>query len=253
MKQTFVLDFSHRSLIPYAHDYRHGEHEQWHTHPCDQLIHTLSGVIRVETAQGTWVVPPARGVWIPAHVSHALHIDGDVQARGVFVQPLARADLPVICQVVRISELLRALIVNALDLPEAYQAGTRAERIYELILDEIRLMNTLPFCLPEPSSPRLKQLCDAVRATPAGAWTLENAARQVSMSGRTLSRHFYQQTGLQFSEWVRRARLLVALTRLARGEAVTQVALDSGYANPSAFSAMFRRVMGMPPGDYFTP
>lgn len=253
MKQTFVLDFSHRSLIPYAHDYRHGEHEQWHTHPCDQLIHTLSGVIRVETAQGTWVVPPARGVWIPAHVSHALHIDGDVQARGVFVQPLARADLPVICQVVRISELLRALIVNALDLPEAYQAGTRAERIYELILDEIRLMNTLPFCLPEPSSPRLKQLCDAVRATPAGAWTLENAARQVSMSGRTLSRHFYQQTGLQFSEWVRRARLLVALTRLARGEPVTQVALDSGYANPSAFSAMFRRVMGVPPGDYFTP
>ncbi len=98
MKQTFVLDFSHRSLIPYAHDYRHGEHEQWHTHPCDQLIHTLSGVIRVETAQGTWVVPPARGVWIPAHVSHALHIDGDVQARGVFVQPLARADLPVICR-----------------------------------------------------------------------------------------------------------------------------------------------------------
>lgn len=253
MKQTFVLDFSHRSLIPYAHDYRHGEHEQWHTHPCDQLIHTLSGVIRVETAQGTWVVPPARGVWSPAHVSHALHIDGDVQARGVFVQPLARADLPVICQVVRISELLRALIVNALDLPEAYQAGTRAERIYELLLDEIRLMNTLPFCLPEPSSPRLKQLCDAVRATPAGAWTLENAARQVSMSGRTLSRHFYQQTGLQFSEWVRRARLLVALTRLARGEPVTQVALDSGYANPSAFSAMFRRVMGVPPGDYFTP
>ncbi|TDT60465.1 AraC-like DNA-binding protein [Enterobacter sp. AG5470] len=253
MKQTFVLDFSHRSLIPYAHDYRHGEHEPWHTHPCDQLIHTLSGVIRVETAQGTWVVPPTRGVWIPAYVSHALDIDGDVQARGVFVQPLARADLPVICQVVRISELLRALIVNALELPAAYQAGTRAERIYELILDEIRLMNTLPFCLPEPSSPRLKQLCDAVRATPAGAWTLENAARQVSMSGRTLSRHFYQQTGLQFSEWVRRARLLGALTRLARGEPVTQVALDSGYANPSAFSAMFRRVMGVPPGDYFTP
>ncbi|WP_312691430.1 helix-turn-helix transcriptional regulator [Kosakonia sp.] len=252
MKQTFALDFSHRALIPYAHDYRHGEHEHWHTHPCDQLILTLSGVIRVETRQGMWVVPPARGVWIPANISHALHIEGDVRARGVFVQPLARADLPVICQVVQVSDLLRALILNALELPHAYQAGSRAERIYELILDEIRLMNILPFCLPEPTSPRLKQLCDAVRQTPAGAWSLESAARQVNMSGRTLSRHFYQQTGLQFSEWVRRARLLVALTRLAHGEPVIQVALECGYANPSAFSAMFRRVMGVSPGDYFT-
>lgn len=252
MKQTFALDFSQRAVIPYAHYYRHGEHEHWHTHPCDQLIHTLSGVIRVETQQGMWIVPPGRGVWIPAQVSHALRIDGEVQARGVFVEPLARADLPVVCQVVRVSDLLRALILNALELPQAYQAGSRAERIYELILDEIRLMNTLPFCLPEPTSARLRQLCDAVRRDPAGEWTLENAARQVNMSGRTLSRHFYQQTGLQFSEWLRRARLLAALTRLAQGEPVTQVALECGYANPSAFSAMFRRVMGVPPGDYFT-
>lgn len=252
MKQTFVLDFSHRALIPYAHDYQHGEHEPWHSHPCDQLIHTLSGVIRVETEQGIWIVPPGRGVWIPAQVVHTLFIEGDVQARGVFVEPLARADLPVVCQVVRVNDLLRALMVEALRLDERYQPGSRAERIYELILDEIRLMNTLPFCLPEPTSARLKPLCDAIRQTPTQAWTLEHAARQVNMSGRTLARHFYQQTGLQFSEWVRRARLLIALTRLASGEPVTQVALECGYATPSAFSAMFRRVMGVPPGDYFT-
>lgn len=246
------FDFSCRSVIPYAHDYRHGDYESLHTHTCAQLIHTLSGVIRIETQHGFWVVPPSRGVWIPAYTPHALHITGDVKARGVFVEPLARADLPVICQVIGVSNLLRELIICALTLPADYTPGSRAERVYELMLDEIRLMDTLPFHLPEPVSERLKQLCQAVREAPHESWSIAKAAVKFSASGRTLNRHFYQQTGMQFSEWVRRARLLHALTRLAQGEQITRVALDSGYASPGAFSAMFRRVMGMTPSDYFS-
>ncbi|MDE8753882.1 helix-turn-helix transcriptional regulator [Pectobacterium polaris] len=253
MTKQSDFDFSCRPLIPYAHNYTHGDYESWHTHRCAQLIHTLSGVIRVETQQGFWVVPPSRGVWIPADIPHALHIVGEVKARVLFVEPLARADLPVICQVVGITPLLRELIIDVLTLPANYEPGSRTERIYELILDEIRLMNTLPFCLPEPISERLKLLCHAVRQAPYEVWTVAKAAEQVNVSVRTLSRHFYQQTGMQFSEWVRRARLLIALTRLAQGEQVTRVALDLGYANPGAFSAMFRRVMGVTPGNYFTP
>lgn len=128
------FDFSGRSVIPYAHDYRHGDYEDWHTHSCAQLIHTLSGVIRIETRLGLWVVPPSRGVWIPANIPHALHITGDVKARVLFVEPLARADLPVICQVVGVSDLLRELIICALTLPADYTPGSRAERVYELIV-----------------------------------------------------------------------------------------------------------------------
>ncbi len=246
------FDFSGRSVIPYAHDYRHGDYEDWHTHSCAQLIHTLSGVIRIETRLGLWVVPPSRGVWIPANIPHALHITGDVKARVLFVEPLARADLPVICQVVGVSDLLRELIICALTLPADYLPGSRAEHVYELMLDEIRVMDMLPFHLPEPVSERLKQLCQAVRDAPHETWSIEQAAVKINASGRTLNRHFYQQTGMQFSEWVRRARLLHALTRLAQGEQITRVALDSGYASPGAFSVMFRRVMGMTPSEYFS-
>jgi AraC-like DNA-binding protein len=34
---------------------------------------------------------------------------------------------------------------------------------------------------------------------------------------------------------------------------VTEVALDLGYASPSAFAAMFRKSLGMPPSRYFGP
>ena len=142
------FDFSTRPLVPLAHDYLHGASEPWHHHACAQLIHTLSGVVRVETEFGSWVVPPSRGVWLPAFTRHALQITGSVAARTLFIDPLARADLPASCQVVQISSLLRELIVTALSLPEHYSAGSRAERVMELILDEIRGMDVLPFALP---------------------------------------------------------------------------------------------------------
>jgi len=248
-----TFDFTTRPLVPYAHDYAHGDSEPWHHHSCAQLIHTLSGVVRVDTAQGSWIVPPSRGVWLPAFTRHALQITGKVAARTLFVDPLARADLPAGCQVVQISPLLRELIVSSLPLPENYTPGSRSERIYELILDELRSMDVLPFNLPEPRSARLQQLCRAIQLSPGDSWTLEGAARQLNLSGRTLARHFLRETGLHFSDWVRRARLAIALTRLAQGESVLSVALDLGYESPSAFSAMFRRLLGVAPGAWFAP
>lgn len=251
MSATANFTFTTRPLVPYAHDYLHGAVEPKHQHNCAQLIHTLSGVVRVETAQGYWIVPPSRGVWVPAGIEHALHITGQVAARALFIDPLARADLPASCQVVQISPLLRELIISALTLSEDYQPGSRDERIYELILDEIRVMPELPFHLPEPTSTNLTQLCHQVRMRPGENWALELAAERLSISSRTLSRHFKRETGLQFSDWVRRARLMAALARLAQGESVLRVSLDLGYESHSAFSAMFRRILGVAPSDYF--
>ncbi|HEY3985416.1 helix-turn-helix transcriptional regulator [Cedecea sp.] len=252
MSTSLQFSFATRPLVPFAHDYTHGATEPWHSHDCAQLLHTLSGVVRVETGQGIWVVPPGRGVWLPAGTQHRLQITGNVAARTLFIDPFARADLLAVCQVVQISTLLRELIITSLQLPEAYPAGSRAERIYELILDEIRAIAVLPFNLPEPQSPGLLALCRQIQAEPGKPWTNALAAERLNVSERTLLRHFRQQTGLAFSEWLRRARLMEALNRLALGQSVLRVALDLGYESHSAFSAMFRRTLGVSPSDYFS-
>ncbi|WP_058913446.1 AraC family transcriptional regulator [Entomohabitans teleogrylli] len=251
MTTTLQFSFTTRPLVPYACEYQHGEGEPWHHHDCVQLLHTLSGVARVDTEAGCWIVPPGRGVWLPAGTRHRIAITGQVSARTLFIDPLARADLPASCQIVQISALLRELIVAALKLPETYVAHSRAERIYELILDEIRTMTVLPFHLPEPHGVGLHRLCLRIKETLAEPWSVARAAGEVSMSERTLTRHFQQQTGLAFGEWLRRARLMEALIRLAQGQSVLRVALDCGYGSHSAFTAMFRRVMGVSPSEYF--
>ena len=49
------------------------------------MIHALSGVVTVGTAEGTWVVPPGRGVWLPAGIEHALRFAGQVRMRTLFI------------------------------------------------------------------------------------------------------------------------------------------------------------------------
>jgi len=42
-----------------------------------------------------------------------------------------------------------------------------------------------------------------------------------------------------------------SLQLLAAGEKITHVALEAGYSTPSAYIAMFRKILGVTPGQYF--
>lgn len=55
---------------------------------------------------------------------------------------------------------------------------------------------------------------------------------------------------MSFSQWRQRACVVLALARLAAGNSVTQVAIELGYESSAAFSAMFRRVLGLAPSSY---
>jgi AraC-like DNA-binding protein len=56
---------------------------------------------------------------------------------------------------------------------------------------------------------------------------------------------------MSFGQWRQQARLLRALEQLAGGAKVVDVALNMGYASPSAFATMFKRQFGVVPSDFF--
>ncbi|MDF0732139.1 helix-turn-helix transcriptional regulator [Pseudomonas entomophila] len=239
------------AIVPLAENYRHGERIAPHCHDRAQLIHALTGVITVNSRQGSWVVPPGRGVWVPAAVEHDLRLSGVVRMRTLFVDPEARPDLPGECQVIEISPLLRELIVRAMDIPPMHAPEGREARIVQLILDEIRVLPVMALHVPSPESAQLLGLCEALRQAPAEDWNLARAAAHSGITPRTLTRAFQRETGLSFVQWVRRMRLLAGLDALAAGVSVLDVALDLGYDSPSAFTAMFRRTLGVSPSAYF--
>ena len=250
MANNFNHGYLDYPIYAFSKNYQHGHVEEWHQHDRIQLIHTLTGVLRVETDAGIWICPPGRGVWIPALQPHALHIHGDVKARGIFIEHLSRANFMNICRVVNISPLLKELINTALCIHDKIQPHGRDERVFELILDELQWLETLPFQLPEAQSPAMIQLCHAVRQSLSDTWTLEDVAKTMHMSSKTFTRQFQKETAMSFAQWIRQAKLIQAMVELCNYKPILQIALDLGYESPSAFSAMFKRETGMTPSEY---
>lgn len=250
MATVLTHGFDDYQVVAFAQCYPHGHIETWHQHPHIQLIHTLTGVIRIETAEGTWICPPGRGLWIPAGKQHALHVSGQGNIRGVWIEADARKDLAMHCSVVNISALLRELICAALEIDTTIEPNSRNERLLQLILDEVCLLPSLAFHLPEARSHTLIQLCQNVRDNLAFDWTLQQAAATTAMSSKTLSRHFQKELKMNFAQWLRQAKLLQAMIDLSQQKPILHIALDLGYNSPSAFSAMFKRETAMTPSEY---
>ena len=239
-----------RSLIAFAADFPAGHVISPHFHPRAQLVHAASGVMTVTTATGSWVVPPGLGLWMPADMVHEVRAVTTISMRTLYIARDAAAWLPNDCRVVGVPPLLRELILRASSGPPLYDTEGPAARLMAVILDELRDLAAAPLHLPMPSDRRLKAVAEALLEAPDDNRGLTAWGRKVGASSRTLSRLFVSETGMTFGRWRQRRRLLAALERLAQGEAVTSVALDLGYASPSAFIAMFRRSLGASPTAY---
>ena len=241
-----------RTLIATAKDYPAGMQFPSHCHARGQFAYASCGAISVHTPQGNWLVPPQCACWLPPGMEHGMRMHGDVTMLNVFVDAaaIARVRLPPDCRVLDATPLLRQLLDEAVKTDPLYAPDSRAGRLMALLLDEIGAMPALPLNAPLPHDARLARLCTSLLQQPHLHDDLDAVANTAGMSRRTFTRLFRAQTGLSFAQWRQQACLLAAIARLADGQAVTRVALDLGYASPSAFTAAFRRVLGKVPSAY---
>lgn len=238
-------------IVTHAITHTAGRESPPHYHPTAQLLYAVRGVMLVKTEQGQWIVPPTRAIWVPIGTRHQVRMLGEVHMRSVYIRQELLSDFPDRCEVVAISPLLRELILESINLPKNYDETSRGGHLIRLLLDEIKCMPSLPLALPEPSSPRLQGLCHALRQQPDDNKMLKEWAKALAMDVRTLQRRFTKETGMSVGQWRRQNRLLLACEHLARGESVLEVSLALGYASSSAFSAMFKRELGIAPSLFY--
>src|ERR1700727_3979482 len=75
---------------PTSQQLGHRDTIDWHYHDVPQLVYPSSGVLAISAADGTWVVPPQRAVWIPAGGRHAHRAHGPTQMRTLAFTAAAR-------------------------------------------------------------------------------------------------------------------------------------------------------------------
>ena len=245
-----AIDADQRPVVALALDYASGHHIARHHHARTQFVHAESGLMRVTTRSGAWVVPPGHALWMPAGVEHEIRALEAILMRTLYLDPDAVSWLPRECWVVTVPPLLRHLISKAVTLPRAYDRNGVAGRLIAVLLDELQGLTPTPLHLPFPDDGRLNGIVSTLLEEPGNDRTLEGWARLAGASSRTLARLFVAETGMTFGEWRRRRRLLAAVEWLTSGHPVTQVSLDLGYDSPSAFIAMFKRHMGATPSRF---
>lgn len=239
-----------QAVVPLEKHYPDGYVIEPHFHRRHQLLCALTGVVEVATPQGAWIMPPHRGIWIPAGTVHHVRILGRVRMQSLYFKPRRMMDMPLRCQVLGISEFMRVLIAEAMQSHS--QPGSRSVALMTLIQHELRRQPHVALSLPFPNHPKLSGRCHAFLRNPNAHETIDEWAATVGMSRRAFTRAFKAETGLSFMEWRQQACLVAVLPRLVAGEAITTVALDLGYDNPGAFTAMFKRILGASPRNYLS-
>lgn len=237
----------HTPLAALAGNYLHGDIVAAHRHNEGQLVYAINGVMLVSVQQTTWVLPSGHALWVPPAMEHQIRMTGEVRMRTLLISPGAHGRLAQACEVIRVSPLLRELIVAAGDEPGSQPASLRHVQIVELIFSELDRAQRVLAHVPIPHEPRLKALCADFIDNPSQESKLEHWAAQLNMSSRTLARLFQKELGMSYGEWRKRTRLLLSMQRLASGASILEVALEHGYQSPSAFTAMFKRTLGYTP------
>lgn len=250
MLRSLDLEWVPRPVVALADEYPAHFVDPRHRHPRAQLLYAAAGVMSVATDRMSFVIPPQRAMWMPAGIYHEVTCRSAVSVRTLYVD--ANDDLPRECRVIEVSELLRALIMEAMALPREYDADGRAGRIVGLLLDSIAAPTSAKLCAPMPRDPRLQRVCTMLIQDPTRSDSLDDWAAEACMSRRTFTRGFREETGMSLAEWRQHVRLLEALARLACGQPVTTIAFDVGYESPSAFTAAFQRAFGVPPSRYLS-
>ena len=221
-----------------------------HAHAEGQWLGARSGLFAVETVGERWLIGPGHALWIPPGLEHAARSHGAFGGWSLYASEIRSTTLPARPFTAAITPLAMALANRVIDDTGSERWDERSSRIAEVCWDEFAQLYRSALALPLPADPRLRRVTNLLDERLGDRRPIEAWASLAAMSPRTFIRRFPAETGLSFSAWRQRARLLVAQERLARGEPVTVVAAAVGYGSLGAFSTAFRQLAGCSPRAY---
>ncbi|WDE06799.1 helix-turn-helix transcriptional regulator [Thalassomonas viridans] len=223
-----------------------------HQHLWGQFIYASEGVLAVNTGKERYIVPPEQGVWVPPKTEHQVSALTRVTLTSFYLDLEHVSRLQPSSCLLAVSAFLKALIGEAKNIAPDYHWHSRDGRLLRLIIDQLVIARQVTLKLPYPEDLRLIAITRELQQNPGNSNSLEQWGKIVGASARTLSRLFKKETGMTYSQWRQKLNLQLAITALAAGESITNIALTLGYDSPSAFIYMFRKHFGVSPKKYLT-
>jgi AraC-like DNA-binding protein len=218
-------------------------------HDRHQLILTVDGALAVQNKFGTWTAPAGCAAWIPAELRHSVEPLPAARARTLYIRrDLRRARDPRECAVLEISPLLRAVVDHICQREVLRSDDPKEKRLAAVLIDQLAEQRRLALFVPRLQSPLAQRVARALASDPADTPRIRDLASELAVSDRSIERAFLADAAMTLGEWRQRSRIARAIALLAGGADVKDVALEVGYATPSAFVVAFKKHVGVTPG-----
>ncbi len=206
-----------------------------------QMIITVEGKLSV-LCQGM-------AIWLPDNICYQLSSVHHCQY--YFVKMLSNFTwkLPKKIKLMNASSLLEVLIKRLIA-----HKGEVFDKVHEsfflLMVQEVNGSVTLKYHLPYCLHPKIQKLTEYILSFEDRNFSLEEAAKYLAVSSRTLTRIFKTEFGYGYGKWYQQLKLIRAIGMLQQNKSVTTAAYSLNYNSDSAFIRMFKRLTGETPAKF---
>jgi AraC family transcriptional regulator len=141
----------------------------------------------------------------------------------------------------------RPALALALDLLREHRLGSPPLGAEAVALELLAACHRVP--VPREAAPEwLCRVEDRLRAERTAPPSLGSLAADAGVHPVHLARVFRRKHGESIGSFLRRLKVQHAFEQLARGRGLADIAQDSGFADQSHLTRVFRHVAGRPPG-----
>ncbi|HEX5144388.1 MAG TPA: helix-turn-helix transcriptional regulator [Mycobacterium sp.] len=229
----------------------------WHCHDVHQIEYAVHGVVEVETDAAHYLLPPQQAAWIPAGLRHQAVMNPDVRTIAVMFDPTLIPEPGDRARILAVSPLIREMMIYALRWSiERDRGSAQDERVSDVFFSTMgnlvseALDHEAPLSLPTSADPIVATAMAYTKEHLASV-TVEDVARAVAVSERTLRRQFDSSVGLSWRTYLLHARMLRAMALLAApGQSVSDTAIAVGFDSISSFTRAFTQFCGETPSAY---
>jgi AraC-like DNA-binding protein/quercetin dioxygenase-like cupin family protein len=229
----------------------------WHFHDVHQIEYALHGVVEVETDAAHYLLPPQQAAWIPAGLGHQAVMNPDVKTVAVMFDSRLIPDGGDRARIIAVSPLIREMMIYALRWsiersPDSAKEEAASENFFRTLAALVveALDHEAPLSLPTSDHPIVAAALAHTKAH-LDSVSVDEVARAVSVSERTLRRLFSDTLGLSWRTYVLHARMLRAMALLAApGQSVQATSSAVGFDSLSSFTRCFTAFCGETPSAY---
>ena len=218
-----------------------------HAHYLVQLSLALGGPFEL-WSESDW--QECSAAIVPSNVPHALRVK-DASIVLLYLDPTTTegAQVAARCEGNRIRAYQADEIGNAVTDARRYlQTGYDqdvAEAVFQRLFDAL----TPGSAAPPSIDPRIREVLMLLNEADADSWHLPRLAARVDLSSDRLRHLFREQLGISIRSYKTWARVRRAMTLLAHGGSLTEVAHAANFADAAHLSRAFRDMFGITPSE----